>query len=158
MDFYSNVRALETKLADALVEHNLLHKLKTESYPITMTVTQNQTPAAQMELYSTTDGSVSSNDAVLKFTFKLDTLEIRTDNRFVISDALMNKIKGLAKKIYAAYTAAYFAEQRNPEKLKLYGDTEATDADADLDTEDEFEGAAFEGFLDDDEEAEETEE
>lgn len=157
MDFYSNVRILENKLADALVEHNLLHKLKTESYPVTLSVTQNQTPAAQMELYSTTDGSVSSNDAVLKFTFKLDTLEIRTDNRFVISDALMNKIKGLAKKIYAAYTAAYFAEQRNPEKLALYGDTEGetTDADADLDTEEDTEDEAFEDFFDDDEEAEE---
>lgn len=158
MDFYSNVRSLETKLADALVEHNLLHKLKTESYPITLTVTQNQTPAAQMELYSTTDGSVSSNDAVLKFTFKLDTLEIRTDNRFVISDALMNKIKGLAKKIYAAYTAAYFAEQRNPEKLRLYGDTEATDADADLVTESaDAEAFAdfYDGYVDGTEEAEE---
>lgn len=158
MDFYSNVRSLETKLADALVEHNLLHKLKTERYPITLTVTQNQTPEAQMELFSTNDGSISSSDAVLQFTFKLDALEIRTDNRFVISDALMNKVKGLAKKIYAAYTAAYFAEQRNPEKLKLYGDTEATDADADLDTEEDTGGTAFEGFLIGDEEAEETEE
>lgn len=156
MDFYSNVRSLERKLADALVEHNLLHKLKTERYPITLTVTQNQTPEAQMELYSTTDGSISSSDAVLQFTFKLDALEIRTDNRFVISDALMNKVKGLAKKIYAAYTAAYFAEQRNPEKLKLYGDTEATDAD--LDTEEDTEDEAFEDFFYDDEEAEETEE
>jgi hypothetical protein len=46
----------------------------------------------------------------LQFLFKLEGLEIRTDNRLIISYDLMSKIKGTAKKIYHAYLEGYFAE------------------------------------------------
>ena len=146
MDFYTNVRKLNDKLAMDLEEHNLLHVFSTEKYPLTLTVRQNQAPDAQMEIYSTTDGMVSSQDAVLRLIFKLDTLEIQTDNRLVISDDLMSKIKNTGKKLRDAYCQAYFAERRNPESVELYGDPDENDAD---DGED-----AFAGFYDGDEEEE----
>lgn len=108
-DYFIGVRALEDKLAEVLAEKNLLHVIDYSKYPITLTVTQNQAPDAQMEIWATSDGSTSSQDSVLRFIFNLDGIEIQTNSRLVISDALMNKIKGLAKKIHAAYVHAYFA-------------------------------------------------
>jgi hypothetical protein len=108
-DFFRDVRALEDKLAETLAEKNLLHVMDKNRYPITLTVTQNQAPDAQMELYDTTDGHLSSQDSVLRFVFHLDRLEIQTNSRLVIDDKFMNKIKGQAKKIHALHVHAYFA-------------------------------------------------
>ncbi len=110
MDFYQNVKPLEDKLAALLVDEGMIHTLKTQQYPILLTISQNVSPDAQMSLYSTGDNGISSRDALLQFIFKLEGLEIRTDNRLIISDDLMNKIKGNAKKIYHAYLEGYFAE------------------------------------------------
>ena len=108
-DYFIGVRALEDKLAEVLAEKNLLHVTDHSKFPITLTVTQNQSSDAQMEIWANADGSTSSQDSVLRFIFNLDGIEIQTSSRLVISDAFMNKIKGLAKKIHAAYVHAYFA-------------------------------------------------
>ena len=108
-DYFIGVRALEDKLAEVLAEKNLLHVTDHSKYPITLTVTQNQSSDAQMEIWANADGSTSSQDSVLRFIFNLDGIEIQTNSRLVISDALMSKIKRLAKKIHEAYVHAYFA-------------------------------------------------
>lgn len=110
MDFYQNVRPLEDKLAALLAGESMVHTLKAKQYPILLTISQDASPDAQMELFSTRGDGLSSRDALLQFIFKLEGLEIRTDNRLIISDDLMNKIKGFAKKIYHAYLEGYFAE------------------------------------------------
>ena len=125
MDFYIDVKEHEEKLTKVLAEHHLLHDFHTAQYPITLTVKQNRTPDAQRAIFAGAEGSMSSCDAVLRFIFKLEGLEVQTDSRWVISDTLFNKIKGLTKKLHAAYTAAYFAEHRNPERLELYGDPDS---------------------------------
>lgn len=109
MDFFENVKTLEHKLGETLTEHKLIYQFKTDRYPITLTVAQDQDVGAQMELYSNAEGSVSSADAVLRLIFKLDSLEIQTNSRLVMSDQLMNKIKNLGKKLKDAYAYAYFA-------------------------------------------------
>lgn len=110
MNYYKNLAALEDKLTATLNDEGLLFALDTSKYPITLTVSHNKSPAAQMEFFSAGE-SISSTDAMLKFIFKLDALEIRVDNRFIISDALMSKIKGQAKKIHHAFLEGFFAEQ-----------------------------------------------
>ena len=110
MYYYKNLAALEDKLTATLNDEGLVFALDTSKYPITLTVSRNASPAAQMEFFSAGE-SVSSTDAMLKFIFKLDALEIRVDNRFIISDALMSKIKGQAKKIHHAFLEGFFAEQ-----------------------------------------------
>lgn len=109
MDYFVFERELEDKLASVLAEKSLLHTLDKYAYPITLTVLQNQAEDAQMSLYASADGSISSHDSVLRFVFKLDGLEVQTDSRFVIGDAFLSKVKGLAKKIHYAYLQAYFA-------------------------------------------------
>jgi len=148
-NYYTGVRILEDKLAEVLAENSLLHVMDKNKYPITLTVTQNQAPDAQMALYDTTDASMSSQDSVLRFIFKLDGLEIQTNSRLVIDEKLMNKIKGHAKKIHAAYVHAFFATNissfrpNSDENL----DDEDEDLDDDLDAEDAEEpGNRFDDF------------
>lgn len=131
MNYYNDVSVLNLKLKKILTPHNLLHEFNKEKYPVTLTIKQNQTPDAQMAIYENAEGSVSSCDAVLRFIFKLEGLEVQTDSRLVISDELFNKIKNIAKKLHAAYTAAYFAERRDPERMELYGDPDAHTKDSD---------------------------
>lgn len=71
---------------------------------------QDQSPEAQMPIYEESDGNTSSRDSAIRFIFLLDGIVIRTDNRVVVSDAFMSKIKGLAKKLHAAFCYAYFAQ------------------------------------------------
>lgn len=152
MNFYGDVKVLEDKLENLLTKNNLLYEFQTKQYPITLTIKQNRTPEAQMELYDTTDGEISSCDAILRYSFEKmnGKPSIKTEDRLVISYDLLNKITNLAKKLYAAHTAAYYAERRNPEAIRLYGDP---DAEAETQTDDLDEEAAeedFSEFLDDD--------
>ena len=113
MDYFANVRTLEDKLAATLDNNGLLHNMNRNKYPITVTITQNKAPDAQLEMFAATDGGISSRDSVLRFIFKLEGLEIQTSDRLVISDALMNKVKNQVKKVHAAYVHAYFAATAN---------------------------------------------
>lgn len=133
-NYYTGVRILEDKLAEVLAENSLLHVMDKNKYPITLTVTQNQAPDVQMALYDTTDASMSSQDSVLRFIFKLEGLEIQTNSRLVIDEKLMNKIKGHAKKIHAAYVHAFFATNISSFRTNADDDLEA-DEDEDLDDE-----------------------
>lgn len=145
-DFFTGVRALEDKLAEMLAEKNLLHVMDKNKYPITLTVTQNQAPDAQMELYDTTDGTLSSQDSVLRFVFHLDRLEIQTNSRLVIDEKFMNKIKGQAKKIHALHVHAYFANSIMALRAAA-AEVEADDTEGDPDS-------PFDDFYDDPEDAE----
>ena len=109
MKYYENLATLENKLAKILNDEGMVFTFKTSQYPITLTVSRDVSPSAQMAFYSMNDGA-SSADAKLQFIFKLDALEIRTENRLEIPDALMTKIKGLAKKIHHAFLEGFFAE------------------------------------------------
>ena len=109
MKYYENLATLENKLAKILNDKGMVFTFKTSEYPITLTVSRDASPSAQMAFYSMNDGA-SSADAKLQFIFKLDALEIRTDNRLVIPDTLMTKIKGQAKKIHHAFLEGFFAE------------------------------------------------
>lgn len=109
--YYKACLDLQDKLRDLLNDEGFVFSLHTSSYPITLVVSRDVSPEAQMELFSNADGDTSSVGAKLQFIFKLDALEIRTNERLIIPDALMTKIKGLAKKIHHAFLEGYFAEQ-----------------------------------------------
>ena len=145
MDFYVNVKKQEEKLSKALADHNLLFNFSTKKYPAVLTVSQNQDMDAQMEIYSTAEGSVSSKDAALRLIFKLDGIEIQTDSRLVMTDALMSKIKGIAKKMHAEYCAGYFAERRAKGAQETGGETAAPAPAANSGAFDGFYGEADQG-------------
>ena len=149
--YYANLVALENKLGETLNNEGMVFTLKTDRYPITLTISPNASPAAQMGFFAT-NGDSSSTDALMQFIFNLNALEIRTDNRFVISDALMSKIKGQAKKIHHAFLEGFFAEH-----IRLLSKA-ATPVTAepvyDAPAKDETDADEFDGFFGDPEPAE----
>ena len=148
MDFYTNAKELENKLSTMLAKDNLLYQFQTDTYPITLTITQDRSPEAQMEIYDTNDGAVSSCDAVLRFVFDLDGVTIHTNDRLVISADKFNKIKGKAIKLFHAYIEGYYAERRHPEKIKIYGDPDLSPEEPDEDAAEES-AEDFADFFDD---------
>lgn len=154
MDFYQNVKPHEDKLTKLLAEEKMVHTLKTQQYPILLTISQDASPDAQMELFSTRGDGLSSRDALLQFIFKLEGLEIRTDNRLIISDDLMNKIKGYAKKIYHAYLEGFFVTTiMNQAKQNAPCNTESTTEEPAPDTDESaaVEPDEFADFFDNEE-------
>ena len=112
MSYFDNAKEIEGKIGKALADEDLVYTLHTKSYPATLIIRQNQSPAAQMTFMAeAADGGVSSKDSALRFIFELDGIKIHTDNRLIITDAFMTKLKGLAKKWHTAYTHAYFADK-----------------------------------------------
>jgi len=81
-----------------------------ETYPLTLIISRNQAPEAQMSFLDMNDGEGSALDFSLRFIFGIDGLEIQTSSRLRMTDEFLNKLKGLAKKWHAAYTHAFFAE------------------------------------------------
>lgn len=111
MSFYDKAKSIENKIGEALADEDLVYTLHTKTYPATLIISQSQSPAAQMGfLADAEDGGVSSKDSALRFIFEMDGIKIHTDNRLIITDAFMTKLKGLAKKWHIAFTHAYFAD------------------------------------------------
>lgn len=132
MSYYTNANEIEGKIGKVLAKEGLVYTFKTSQYPITLIISQSQSPAAQMSFMETGDDGVSSKDAALRFIFELDGLKIHTSSRLIITDELMSKLKGLAKKLHAAYVHAYFADN-----VHDYGETTAcNDADDPNDADD----------------------
>lgn len=151
MSFYDNSTAIKNKIETALVDKNLVLTVR-ETYPATLIISQSQSPYAQMELASFGEDGVSSKDSALRFIFEVGGLKIHTDNRLIIPDDFMTKLKGLAKKWYSAYTAAFHAEHSQRGSDCDTGDTGDTVIDAELTDDDEEESVidSADNVIDDD--------
>lgn len=106
MNYFKAFQAQEDKLEKLLEENDLLHEFDTGSYPITLTIRPNVVPDAQMAMFAKATEGVSSRDAKLVFQFVADEINVRVYGRLVISDALMSKVKGQAKKLLLLWLQA----------------------------------------------------
>ena len=109
MDYFKEYNAQLGKLDALLAENNLVGKFNTNSYPMALTVSQDQSLEAQTALYEMCENGVSSRDAKLILTFPVAEIGVRVYGRFVISDALMNKIKTHGKKLRDLFLQCDFA-------------------------------------------------
>lgn len=98
-DYFSEFEVQQAKLEALLDDNNLLHEFATDAYPITLTIRPNVVPDAQMAMYAQATDGMSSRDAKLVFQFLVGEINVRVYGRLIISDALMSKIKGQAKKM-----------------------------------------------------------
>lgn len=147
MDFFKAFNEQNNKLAKVLDENGLLHTFSTKTYPLTLTVSQNQAPEAQMALFEQAEDGVSSRDAKLVLTFPVGEIGVKIYGRLIMPAALMNKIKSCGDKMRDLYLQGYYAAQmkeRGPSPV----DTETED------TEDEEAKADFAEFMEDDTAAE----
>jgi len=99
MNYFEKFEAQEQKLENILDDKCLLHQFRTDTYPMYLTISQNQTPDAQMALYSQDSGGVSSQDAKLVLTFPVGEIGVRVYGRLIIPETLLNKIKNCGKKM-----------------------------------------------------------
>lgn len=109
MNFFYEYNTLDAKLVKLLDENQLIRKVNVSGYPITLTITPNVSPEAQMAMCSMADEGVSSRDAKLTFSFPVGAIGVKVSGRLCISDSLMGKIKGLAKKMHYMYLQAEYA-------------------------------------------------
>lgn len=141
------------KLEKALKEEDMVLSVR-ETYPLTLIISRNQAPEAQMSFLDMTNGEDSSPDFSLRFIFFLNGLVIQTNKRVRMSADFINKLKGLAKKWHVDYTHGFFAEKMmemerlNAPKLETLAETAAEETTADAFAEFMDEGDAS-GLLDD---------
>lgn len=108
-NYFADFNSIDDKLVELLDDNQLVRKFNTDGYPITLTITPNVSPEAQMTMFAMAEDGASSRDAKLVFSFPVGEIGIRIVGRLIMSDALMNKIKGLAKKMHYLYLQAQFA-------------------------------------------------
>lgn len=156
-NYFADFNSIDDKLVELLNDNQLVRRFNPDHYPITLTISPDISPEAQMTMYSMAEDGASSRDAKLVFSFPVGEIGIRIVGRLIISDALMNKIKGLAKKMHYLYLQAQFAMLNEqgvafPRVLPIEEDEpeEDEDAAADVDGNTE-EGGDFGDFFDDEE-------
>ena len=111
-NYFEKFQAQQEKLANVLDECHLLHRFSASSYPMTLTISQNQAPEAQMELYDTANDGVSSRNSKLILTFPVGDIGVRVyGDRLIISDTLLNKIKNIGKKMRDLYLQGDYARR-----------------------------------------------
>ena len=150
MNYYKNVRLIEDKLSEVLEPEKMVFSASNSKYPYILSISQDRSTEAQMEIYAMSDGKTSSYDAAIRFIFELDGLVIRTDSRVIVSDSFMNKINGLAKKLHYAWLQAYYAEHTadaTTTATTTTGNTEEDDDDVIKDAEDIPVDDTFAGFF-----------
>ena len=134
MNYFNEYIAQLNKLNDLLAENNLVGKFNTDSYPMSLTVAQDQSLEAQTALYEMCENGVSSRDAKLILTFPVAEIGVRVYGRFVISDALMNKIKTHGKKLRDLFLQCDFSArmsniEREEEPDELPGEPNTAEFD-----------------------------
>lgn len=98
---------IERSLAILLEKEGLTYSFHTSNYPIILSIRPGKDTASQIGLFA--EEGASSADAEMRFIFLLEGISIRTDNRLIMSDQFMTKVKNLAKNLHYAYLQAYFA-------------------------------------------------
>ena len=135
MNYFEKFEAQEQKLENILEDKCLLHKFRTDTYPMTLTISQNQTPDAQMALYSEQGDGVSSQDAKLVLTFPVGEIGVRVyGSRLVIPDTLLGKIKNCGKKMRDLWLQGDYAR-----RMELFAYQPEDDADRPEDYEESVE-------------------
>ena len=135
MNYFEKFTAQSDKLANIMDANDLLHTFNTKTYPIILTITQNQAPDAQLSLLENApEEGVSSQDARLVLTFPVGEIGVRVYGRLVIADTLMNKIMNHGKKMRDLWLQGYFAAQMasgNKQNITPAADDEQADGDFD---------------------------
>lgn len=151
-NYFGPFNSVDSKLVELLDEHQMIRKFKTDTYPITLVITQNVSPEAQMALFDTAKDGASSRDAKLVFSFHVDELGVKVSGRLVMSDALMNKIKGMAKKMHYLYLQGEYAtlaeRQKGFRRVDPLDDEDDDEPDPEVEEPEEGDPDQFDEFFD----------
>lgn len=118
MNRFDLFNAQLAKFQSLLAENELAGEFKTQRYPISLVITQEQSDEGQVEMFETESDGVSSKDAKLVLTFPLEGIGVHVYGRLVLTDALMNKIKSHGKKLRDLYLQGFFATLKDTPELE----------------------------------------
>lgn len=152
MNYFKEFETISGKLNELLAENMLTYKFSTAAFPITLTISPDASMDAQMTMYEQSDDGMSSQDAKLVYSFKVNEIAVRVYGRLIITETLMNKIKSLAKKMHYVWLQCYFAESISTDAAK--GVVVADEDSDDTEPEDDFSGF----YEDEDEDIEDEDE
>ena len=127
MNGFDLFNAQLAKFQSLLAENELAGEFKTQRYPISLVITQEQSDEGQMEMFETESDGVSSKDAKLVLTFPLEGIGVHVYGRLVLTDALMNKIKSHGKKLRDLYLQGFFATLKDSPEPDLNEDNTSED-------------------------------
>ena len=131
MGYYDKFDSQASKLENTLADKYMLYEFKADSYPMTLVITQNQAPDAQMAIYDNDTDGVSSQDAKLVITFPVGEIGVMVYGRLIIPDTLLSKIKNIGKKMRDLYLQAEYAR-----RMELAGMCRSDSGDADMESDD----------------------
>jgi hypothetical protein len=126
------------KFQEFLAANNLEGEFKTTRYPISLSITYEQTEQGQMEMFETESDGVSSKDAKLVLTFPLEGIGVHVYGRLVLTDDLMNKIKSHGKKLRDLYLQGFFATLKDAPEIEKGDENPSEEFEADMSDFDEF--------------------
>lgn len=117
---YSNYQELTSKLKSLLYTMGLRFELSTGD-PITMTITPEENNQDQLSMI---DEDCVPVDSRIVFEFQDGEMYMSIFGAMQISDAMLNKVRGLCKKLHYAYLQWYFVYNtcrdmaaRNPQEM-----------------------------------------
>lgn len=133
----------QKKLKGICEENDLQATFNRSSYPLTMTVRPLQDVADQMSmLEKVEDNGYTSPDASIKFSYEDGTIKYTLSKEFVISDALLTKLKNLFRNLHDTWLQYFHRTviQKKllnanvpdiPEDADGFGDIDPNDLNAD---------------------------
>lgn len=110
-NIYEKYRTMCEKLATLMDEHNLIYVFKTEAEPITLEVKRNESEKVE-QLSLVAQGRKSSSDAKISFIFDGGEIIVNTEGELFMTEALINKIKNIAKKLHYLYLHLFYVDNK----------------------------------------------
>lgn len=107
----SQYAVYKKKLQGICDEHNLVFRLRVDTYPISLTIKPTSDVEGQMSmLEEVEDKGYISPDATLIFYLQDGNITYKTSQTFTISEALFNKLKNLFKNLYTYWLQFFFRD------------------------------------------------
>lgn len=94
----------ETKLKGICEENKLMYLFNPYEYPVTLTIRPTGESNAQLSFAPEATKEETSPDAYLRISFVDGDVDYKFSDTFIIGDALLAKIKRLAKNMYECWT------------------------------------------------------
>lgn len=119
--------ALKCKLEKLLAEWGFLLQFNGDVYPIEFVILPDQSVGGQLTMMEVGDDTLPAIDSRLRLIFRNGGIVVASSSRITLPDALLSKIKILAKKAHYLYLQAYFRDHREADLDEL--DDEADGGD-----------------------------
>lgn len=120
MSELTQYQTYKKKLQGICDEHDLVYRLRVDTYPISLTIRPATDVESQMSmLEDVEEKGYISPDAYLVFSLRDGNIIYKTSSTFTIGEALFNKLKNLFKNLYICWLQFFFRDIVEGGKLRM---------------------------------------